>query len=76
MIRAIKQEITVESPGVLEVHSPELYKGARAEVIIIFLEENSSKPFNLTKIIGKGKGCYASSEEADIFLRNERDKWE
>jgi hypothetical protein len=38
------------------------------------LENRSSEP--LTSIIGTGKGSFATPEEADRFVREERDAWD
>ncbi len=76
MVRAIKQEITIQSPGRLEISSPELIYGARAEVIVILEESKPKRRFDLRRIIGTGKGCYSSPDEVDAFLRGERDEWE
>jgi len=35
MVRAIRQTVTVQSGGTIEVRSPELRAGARAEVIVL-----------------------------------------
>jgi len=35
MVAAIRQQVTVQPGGVIEVRSPELTLGARAEVIIL-----------------------------------------
>jgi hypothetical protein len=37
MLAAIKQIVTVRSGGVIEVHSPELHEGDRAEVTVVVL---------------------------------------
>jgi hypothetical protein len=38
------------------------------------MENSSSEP--LMSIIGTGKGSFATSEEADRFIREERDAWD
>jgi hypothetical protein len=38
------------------------------------IEDSSSEP--LTSIIGTGKGSFATPEEADRFIREERDAWD
>ncbi len=35
MVAAIRQTVTIESAGMVEVRSPELRQGARAEVIVL-----------------------------------------
>jgi len=34
-----------------------------------------AKPKSLTAMIGTGKGCFKTPQEADDFIRSERDKW-
>ena len=76
MTNAIRQRVTVQPGGVIEVRSPELTAGARAEVIILLEEPQEPPRRSLRSIIGSGKGCFATPEEADAFLRQERDSWE
>lgn len=37
--------------------------------------EHSKSPTSLVAMIGSGRGCYGSPEEADEFLRQEREQW-
>ena len=76
MVQAIKQVVTVKPGGVIEIHSPELSAGERAEVIIIVDRQGPAERGSLRSIIGTGKGCFATPEEADAFLRQERDAWD
>ncbi len=43
MVAAIRQTVTVQSAGTVEVRSPELYVGARAEVIVL-IEGTECRP--------------------------------
>lgn len=43
MVEAIQQTVTIQSNGTLEVRSPELRAGARAEVIVL-IERAESRP--------------------------------
>ena len=75
MIQAIKKEVTIQPGGRIEITSPELKPGMRAEVVVMITD--SQYKFNrLTSFIGKGKGSFASPSEADAFIRKERDTWE
>ena len=76
MVNAIKQVVTVQPGGVIEIRSPDLPEGARAEVIVILDDDQDAPDRPLRSIIGTGKGCFATPEEADAFLRKERDAWE
>ena len=75
MVQAIRQEITVQKDSVIEIHSPALKPGSHVEVILL-LEEAPIKKQSLSSLIGSGKGSFASPNEADTFIRGERDKWE
>ena len=72
--QAIKKEVTILPGGRIELQAPELKPGMHAEVVIL-LSENTQKLNSLSSIIGKGKGGYATPEEADGYIRRERDAW-
>jgi len=43
------------------------------------IQKHKSKPNkkpSLKSIIGTGKGCFSTPEEADNFISQERDKWQ
>ncbi len=75
MIQAFRDRVTVQPGGTIEVSHPELPAGASAEVIVMIESALASVP-PLTDLIGKGKGCFASAEDVDAFIRRERDSWE
>lgn len=75
MVRAIRELVTVQTGGRIEIPSSELPAGARAEVIVV-LEPGARLGGSLASMIGKGKGCFASPEAADSFIRKERNAWE
>ncbi|MDI6725567.1 MAG: hypothetical protein QMD32_01280 [Smithellaceae bacterium] len=74
-MQAIKQHVTVPPNGLIQVHVPELKPGTLAEVIILESAE-LPPPKRLADSIGKGRGSFATSEEADAFIRKERDAWD
>ena len=76
MVNAIRQQVTVQDGGVIEIRSPELTAGTRAEVIVLVEDSQPPRKRLLRSIIGTGKGGFASADEADAFLRRERDAWE
>jgi hypothetical protein len=47
MVAAIRQTITVEQDGRLEVRSPQLHSGARAEVIVLLESVHARPPLSL-----------------------------
>jgi hypothetical protein len=73
MVRAIKQTVTIKLGGRIEVTSDQLPEGRRAEVII--LVEQEPPPKSYSGLFGSGRGAFATPEEADAFLRRERDAW-
>jgi len=81
MVAAIKQIVTVGPGGVIEIRSPQLPPGTRAEVIILVEAETRSEqteagPRTLSSFIGAARGSFASVEEVDKFIRSERDEWD
>lgn len=70
----IRDHVTVQPGGTIEVQHPELPTGARVEVTIRV--EPAGEPEPLSSFLGKGGGCFASAEEADAFIRAEREAWE
>ena len=75
MIHAVRHHVTVQADGLIQVHVPEFKAGTLAEVIILESSEPVGKRV-MGEFIGKGRGCFATAEEADAFIRNERLSWE
>ena len=74
MIQAVKQHVTVQADGLIQIRVPEFRPGTIAEVIVLESSEQKGKN-TLTSFIGKGPGCFATPEEADEFMRKERQSW-
>ena len=74
MIQAVRREVTVQPGGRVEIVADELTPGARAEVIVLE-EVPPRRKRALKSYLGAGKGCFATPEDADAFLRKERDSW-
>lgn len=72
MTRAIRHHVTVQEGGRIELQS-DLAAGQAAEVIVLIEEVTESRP--ITEFFGAGRGAYASPEDAERFLREERDQW-
>jgi hypothetical protein len=70
---AIKQTVTIQPGGRIEVVSGELPEGREAEVIILVDEARPRRRF--TDFIGTGQGLYADIQAADRAIREERDAW-
>ena len=71
MIQAVKQRVTVQTDGLIQIHVPEFKPGTIAEVIVLDSSEQVEKT-NLTSFIGLGRGSFSTPEEADAFIRKER----
>ncbi len=74
MDEIIRQNVTVEPGGRVTVQAVELPVGARAEVIVRV--EHLAQAIDYQKVWGSGKGAFRSPEDADAFLRGERDAWD
>lgn len=75
MTQAIREQVTVEQEGVIEIHNPALSVGTKAEVIVL-VEQPSVLDRPLVSFVGAGKGCFSNAAEVDAFLRAERENWE
>ena len=74
MSNAIRRIVTVQPGGRIEIHAPELPPGTQAEVIVLEIAAAAPKRA-LSALLGLGRGAFATPEEADAFLRHERDQW-
>ncbi len=75
MIHALKKHAIVQEDGSIQIYVPEFKAGTIAEVIILESSEQGEKR-SLVDMIGKGRGCFPSSEDVDSFILNERHSWE
>lgn len=69
---------TVRPGGVIEIRDPALPEGRTVRVTVTFeeSEEPEEKRGGLMRFFGAAPGLYATPEEADAFIRAERDAWE
>ena len=75
MTVAIRQTVRIQSGGVIEVCSPELREGYNADVIIL-MDGPVAEHQTMVSMIGAAKGGFATSEEVDDFIREERNAWD
>ena len=76
MATTIKLSVIVQPGGRIEVCSPELTPGARAEVTVVVGSGQMQTPRRpLASYVGACKGSLATADEVDEFLRRERDAW-
>ncbi len=71
----LKTRAVVKAGGLVEVRAPELPTGVVVEVIVI-VDTASPDPPALVSLLGAARGGFATVEDANAFLRNERDAWE
>jgi len=78
-METLRQQVTVGADGLIVIRVPELKAGSRAEVIVVGQDggtgDQGPAP-QLSSLIGSCRGMYRSPEEADEFLRRERDAWD
>jgi hypothetical protein len=75
MMNAIRQRVTVQPGGRIELYAPELEPGSHAEVIVLHESDKASGRRLLSALLGSGKGAFSGPEEADRFLSGERESW-
>lgn len=74
MLPMLKQKVTVQPGGVVQVQSSELVPGSTADVIII--PDSVALPaVKLASVIGSAAGGFVSPADVDAFIRQERDAW-
>jgi hypothetical protein len=71
MTDAIRQQVTVQPGGLIEVRSADLPVGAKVEVIVL-VESASRSKRSLRSMIGTAKKSFANVKEVDDFIRQER----
>jgi len=76
MLKELRQKAIVKPGGVVEICSPELPIGATVEIIVLIETPTYQSKKSLTSFIGSAKGSFATPEEVDKFIRQERDAWE
>ncbi|MDF5729828.1 MAG: hypothetical protein PUP92_17910 [Rhizonema sp. PD38] len=76
MLSGLRQKAIVKPGGVVEICSSELPTGATVEVIVLMDLPFEESKRSLSSFIGSAKGSFATPEEVDRFIRQERDQWE
>jgi hypothetical protein len=73
----LRQKVTVQTGGVVTIQSSELPIGETVEVIVLIEDQQpQEQERTLTSFIGAAKGCFATPEEADQFIHQERNSWD
>jgi uncharacterized SAM-dependent methyltransferase len=76
MLKGLRQKAIVKPGGVVEICSSELPTGATVEIIVLIESPTDQSKKSLTSFIGSAKGSFATPEEVDKFISQERDAWE
>ena len=74
MVKAVKQIVTIQPGGRVELTSDDLPEGHQAEVIVLVNQNQPVKSY--AALFGSGRGVFPTPEQADAFLRRERDAWD
>jgi hypothetical protein len=75
MVSAYRQKVIVQAGGTISLSVPQWPAGATAEVIVM-LDTPVMPRIPLAQLIGCAPGGFASPDEADAFLTQERNRWE
>lgn len=70
----IRKRVTIREDGKLEMEAAEFVAGQDAEVVVS-VEEHAKPRRKIADYAGKGAGIWKTAEEADAFIRAERDRW-
>ncbi len=77
LLDTIREKTIVKPGGLVEIRSGKLPTGVTVEVTIVVERDNKeSARRSLVDFIGSAQGCFLSSQEADEFIRGERDSWD
>ena len=76
MTTAVRQNVVIQAGGRIELRDPQLPVGATAEVIVLLnlslAEARAEAAPPLTSLIGAAKGGFATPEDVDRFINEER----
>ena len=73
--RIIRRNVVVGANGVIELRIPELSAGTRAEISVRVDEHDANPARGFSRWIGAAKGGFTTADEADRYIRRERDTW-
>jgi len=78
MVKTLREKVIVQPQGLIEIRSPELPPpGTPAEVVVTFEVPQEESPLTpLADLLGSARGQFASPQEADEYLNQERNSWE
>jgi len=74
MEKTLHQRVLIQPGGQITIRSPELPEGVEADVTVSLQDPTPTQSYRA--LFGSGRGGFATPEEADAFLRKERDAWD
>ena len=79
MTTAVRQSVVIQPGGRIELRDPLFPTGATAEVIVLLnwplASAGGEAAISLASLIGEARGGFATPEEVDQFINEERDAW-
>jgi hypothetical protein len=80
MLLAARQVVTVQVNCQIVLRAPQFQPGTQVEVIVLeqppATADDLGPPVPLRSLIGSCKGMFKSADEADEFIRKERESWD
>ena len=78
MQTAVRLTSTIQPGGRIEISNPQLPSGRAVDIIILFQQEPESVRRSVIDVLAEAPGqmAFQSVEEADTYLREERDAWD
>lgn len=76
MVRAIREHVTIQPGGRVEIQNPELPAGSRAEVIVMVEEPATTAKGGIDASLGAYPNMFRDAAEAEAFIRDLRDEWD
>jgi hypothetical protein len=68
MVLALKEQVIVGPAGRIVIDRTDLPEGSTAEVIVVAKAPAVDHPTRLSDVVGKAKGQFPSSADADAYL--------
>jgi len=75
MITAIKENVEVLPGGIIQLHVADMKPHTNISVSAV-IEYCDSHQSRLKDMIGSGRGSFKDADDADQFIRAERDSWD
>jgi hypothetical protein len=70
----LRKRVTVLPGGVITLEWPDAPAGAEVDVTVV-MRDDDADPVPLSELFGSGGKLFASKEEVDRFIAEEREAW-